>query len=101
MKKHETKSSAGRAGNVIDDEIRDYAYHLYVQNGCLPGHDLEDWLEARACIEANIPKAHSRARLHHQRAAIKGRLQASWRLGPEVKERVDDILAPVGIGESV
>lgn len=51
-----------------EDDIRDYAYHLYVQNGMVPGHDLDNWLEAKACIEANIPKARSHARLHHHRS---------------------------------
>lgn len=50
-----------------DDEIRDYAYHLYQQGGCVPGHDLENWLEAKACLEANIPKQHARSRLHRHR----------------------------------
>ena len=27
-------------------EIEQYAYHLYEQRGCQPGHELEDWLEA-------------------------------------------------------
>ena len=29
-----------------EDEIRDYANHLYVQHGSLNGHDCDDWLEA-------------------------------------------------------
>lgn len=33
-----------------DEEIRDYAYHLYEQSGCLPGRDLENWIEARDCL---------------------------------------------------
>lgn len=52
---------------VTDDEIRDYAYHLYQQSGCLPGHDLDNWLEAKACLEAHIPPARSHTRLHRQR----------------------------------
>jgi hypothetical protein len=47
-----------------EDEIRDYAYHLYEQGGRIPGHDVENWLEARACLQANIPTPGSRARLH-------------------------------------
>jgi hypothetical protein len=50
-----------------EDEIRDYAYHLYQQSGCTPGHDLDHWLEAKACLEANIPPQHTRVRLHRQR----------------------------------
>ena len=48
-----------------DDEIRGYAFHLYEQSGCVPGHDLDHWLEATACLQANIPAAQSHHRLHH------------------------------------
>jgi hypothetical protein len=47
-----------------DEDIRDYAYHLYQQSGCVPGHDLDNWLEATACLKANIPASRSRTRLH-------------------------------------
>ncbi|MEO6006374.1 MAG: DUF2934 domain-containing protein [Opitutus sp.] len=50
-----------------EDEIRDYAQHLYEQSGCQQGHDVENWLEAKACLEAHIPKHETRARLHRQR----------------------------------
>ena len=47
-----------------DSDIRCYAYHLYSQSSGAPGHDVEDWLEARACLAANIPLNRSRTRLH-------------------------------------
>ena len=47
-----------------EDAIRDYAYHLYQQGGGTPGRDLDDWLEARACLKANIPPHCSHSRLH-------------------------------------
>jgi len=47
-----------------DEVIRDYAYHLYEQNSCAPGHDLDNWLEATACLNANIPTNRSGTRLH-------------------------------------
>lgn len=47
-----------------EDDIRGYAFHLYEQGGCMPGHDLDNWLEASACLKANIPVHRSRARLH-------------------------------------
>lgn len=31
-------------------EIRAYAHQLYVQSGCVPGRDLENWLEAEAYL---------------------------------------------------
>ena len=50
-----------------EDEIRDYAQHLYEQSGRQPGHDEENWFEAKACLEANIPKQDTRRRLHRHR----------------------------------
>ena len=47
-----------------EDDIRDYAYHLYVQNGHRNDRCAENWCEARACLRANIPKEHSHTRLH-------------------------------------
>ena len=48
-----------------EDEIRDYAHHLYVQSGNLAGRDTDNWLEAEACLRSNIPKHRSHALLHH------------------------------------
>jgi hypothetical protein len=54
---------------LTEDDIRDYAYHLFVQSGCIPGRDLDHWLEAKACLSACIPKAKSHTRLHHHTEA--------------------------------
>jgi hypothetical protein len=51
---------------VSEDDIRDYAHHLYLQSGCIPGRDLDNWLEAQACLSACIPKSESHIRLHRQ-----------------------------------
>ena len=56
-------------------EIRDYANHLFEQRGSVHGHDHDDWLEAEACLSANIPKESLRTRMHHhsqitERAAL-------------------------------
>ena len=48
-----------------DDEIREYANHLFVQHGCVSGHANDDWLEAEACLRANIPREATRTRMHH------------------------------------
>jgi len=58
-----------------DDEIRVYANHLYELRGGAHGHDHDDWLEAEACLAANIPKESLRTRMHHhtqitERAAL-------------------------------
>lgn len=51
-----------------EEEIRDYAQHLFEQNGRIPGRDLDNWLEAKACLEANIPRQRSHVRLHRHMA---------------------------------
>lgn len=49
-----------------DELIRDYAYHLFVQSGQIPGRDLDNWLEAKACIHANVPMHRSHVRLQRR-----------------------------------
>ena len=61
------KNTAPRSPAATDDEIRDYAFHLYEQNGCIPGRDLDNWLEAKACLEACVPKNRAHLRLHRHR----------------------------------
>lgn len=43
-------SRAGRppqpAPGPTDDEIRLRAYQIYVERGCVPGHDVDDWVQA-------------------------------------------------------
>lgn len=29
-----------------DQEIRNHAAQIFVQNGCVPGHDVDNWLQA-------------------------------------------------------
>ena len=65
--KRKSHPSTAPACLITEDEIRDYAYHLYQQSGCIPGHDVENWIEAQACLEANIPREHSHTRLHRHR----------------------------------
>ena len=50
---------------ISEDDIRDYAHHLYAQNGYIPDRDTENWLEAEACLSAAIPKSESHTRIHH------------------------------------
>ena len=69
------KQLSAAAARPSEGEIRDYANHLYVQRGSVNGHDCDDWLEAEACLGANIPKESSRTRMHHhaqltERAAL-------------------------------
>jgi hypothetical protein len=51
------------AGGVNEDEIRDYAHHLYVQNGHRNDQCRDNWREAEACLRLGIPKAESHIRL--------------------------------------
>lgn len=46
-----------------EEVIREYAEHLFEQSGRIPGRDLDNWLEAKACLEANIPRHRSHMRL--------------------------------------
>jgi hypothetical protein len=60
-----------------EDDIRDYAFHLYQQSNCIPGQDLDNWLEATACLKANIPSHRSGTRLHqHVNGLESGELRA-------------------------
>jgi hypothetical protein len=37
------------------DDLRDYAFHLYVQSGCDEAGKAECWTEARLCLDARVP----------------------------------------------
>lgn len=39
-----------------DEDIRHYAYQIYEQNNCTPGHDLAHWFEAAAFLKSNPPE---------------------------------------------
>ncbi len=56
-----------------EDEIREYAYHLYEQSSYIPGHDVDNWEEARACLKARIAPHDSHRRLHHHLSTTEGR----------------------------
>jgi hypothetical protein len=56
--------TSAHARPLAEAEIRDYAYHLYDQSGYVAGRDLDNWLEARACLSSGIPKDLSHIRLH-------------------------------------
>jgi hypothetical protein len=56
-------------------DIRDYAAHLWEQSGRVAGRDEDNWFEAKACLEANIPRADSHRRL--QRHLSPGRKAAA------------------------
>ena len=34
------------------DQIAERAYHRFVERGCVPGHELEDWLAAEAELKS-------------------------------------------------
>jgi ferritin-like protein len=56
-----------------EEVIRDYAQHLYEQSGRIPGRDLDNWYEAKACLEANIPHQPSHMRLQSDLAERESR----------------------------
>ncbi|MEN2985148.1 MAG: DUF2934 domain-containing protein [Thermodesulfovibrionaceae bacterium] len=34
----------------LEEEIRQVAYEIYLRSGCIPGRDLENWLEAERIV---------------------------------------------------
>lgn len=34
----------------IEEEIRQVAYEIYIKSGCIPGRDLDNWLEAERIV---------------------------------------------------
>lgn len=34
----------------LEEEIKQIAYEIYVKSGCIPGRDLENWLEAERIV---------------------------------------------------
>jgi hypothetical protein len=34
----------------LEEEIRQVAFELYVKSGCIPGRDLDNWLEAENIV---------------------------------------------------
>jgi len=52
-----------------EDDIRSYAEHLYDQGGRQPGHDLDNWLEAEACLRSHLPPSRAELRRHLPPAA--------------------------------
>jgi hypothetical protein len=57
-------TAAASPATFTEDDIRSYAEHLFEQSGRVPGRDVDNWLEARACLEANVPREESHRRLH-------------------------------------
>lgn len=51
-----TERSAPPEPRGHGDDIRDYAFHLYIQSGCAPAQRDESWREARLCLEARLPR---------------------------------------------
>jgi hypothetical protein len=39
---------------TMEDDIRDYAFHLYIQSGCAPAQKDESWREATLCLGARL-----------------------------------------------
>ncbi|HTS07148.1 MAG TPA: DUF2934 domain-containing protein [Candidatus Eisenbacteria bacterium] len=50
------KSNAAESSD-LQERIRVRAYELFEQRGCEPGHELEDWLQAKAEVETDVVAA--------------------------------------------
>ncbi len=49
-------SSARADGADRESRIRAAAFALYEQHGSQPGHDLDDWLQAEAQVDAELAR---------------------------------------------
>lgn len=51
------KTTAKKNTKVVEapslDELRQRAFEIFVERGCEPGHDFEDWLKAEAELRKN------------------------------------------------
>jgi Protein of unknown function (DUF2934) len=83
MKNNTLHSPAFNTPN--EAEIRDYAYHLYEQSNRVPARDFENWMEAKACVEARIPAHASHMRLQHY-IAIHGYGNIDTETPPEIEQ---------------
>lgn len=54
--KSPAKSAVVTSAAPSEQEISDYAFHLYQQGNCEHGHDLDHWQEASACLIAGTPR---------------------------------------------
>jgi hypothetical protein len=52
-----------------EEDIRSYAEHLYEHSGRQLGHDVENWLEAEACLRSHLPPSRAERRRHLPPAA--------------------------------
>ena len=57
-----TKSASSARPVLREEDIRAYAEHLFVVSGRIPNRDIENWLEAQGCLEANLAGAPRRRR---------------------------------------
>ena len=76
--------------NPSDNEIRDYAYHLYEQSNCISGRDLENWAEAKVCLEAGIPASASHLRLLYYIASLEHE-----NVGQEIHPESEHVRSPL------
>jgi hypothetical protein len=81
MKRSSTVSAktAAPVPTFTEEDIRSYAEHLYEQSGRIPGRDLDNWLEAKACLEACVPREQSHRRLQEHLGAARSHAPAAPR----------------------
>ena len=46
------KSEEAKSVQVTYDAIRDRAIEIYIESGCIPGRDLENWVQAEKELKA-------------------------------------------------
>lgn len=62
-----------------EDDIRECAYRIYVQSGCIPGRDLENWLDAKSQLEAKLTAQIKNCRARNESARRAARKTAAGR----------------------
>ncbi len=51
---NELTSSWSAPSEPSEEEIRSHAYRLYQESGCVPGRDLENWLNAATYLRGRM-----------------------------------------------
>lgn len=72
----------------LEEEIRRVAYEIYVQSGCIPGRDLDNWLEAeRIVLEKYGIKKTKKSVPSDKPATVKKSKKTVQKKGASIKKR--------------
>jgi hypothetical protein len=60
-RKSSTTASKPQTTHPAENVIRQRAHEIWLRNGCLEGHDMDNWLEAERELQAKAPATTSSA----------------------------------------